>query len=288
MTKTNRGLGRLHIPDSRDERFLLRNVLPKAEPRLTHRYWWPSGWWGDQGYTPQCVAYAWMHWLEDGPITHAPRGIGEGPVLDPRLVYREAQRVDQWPGESYDGTSVRAGAKVLQQRGLIGSYRWGWTLADLIDSVLQLGPTVVGTWWYSEMWNTDAEGFLHVSGSRVGGHAYLVNGVNVRRGVLRLKNSWGRGWGENGAAWIGFEDMERLIHEHGEVCIADENQPREEEMAKKIPNNEKAGEMTYEIQRQPNARIERDRAIREGKEKVELPEAEVTTVEIDTPEEGGK
>ena len=58
-------------------------------------------------------------------------------------------------------------------------------------------------------------------------------------------------------------------------------------MAKKKPDNAKAGPMTYEIQRQPNATIERDRAAREGKDTVEMPEAEVTTVEIDTTK-GGK
>lgn len=36
---------------------------------------------------------------------------------DARWLYHEAQKVDEWPGEDYDGTSVRAGLDVLRTRG---------------------------------------------------------------------------------------------------------------------------------------------------------------------------
>lgn len=214
------GMGRRPAEDPRDAAYPLSAALPRRAPGVRYRYWWDRGWWGDQGWRPWCVAYAWLHWLEDGPSTVAPRAPGVGPAADPSRVYYDAQRIDEWPGEAYDGTSVRAGAKVLQGLGFIREYRWGWTLEDLLGAVLQLGPVVVGTWWYAGMFNPDAEGRIRISGPAVGGHAYLINGVSVARGLFRLKNSWGRRWGNQGRAWISFADMERLIHEQGEVCIA--------------------------------------------------------------------
>lgn len=214
--------GRRIAKDERDTGFPLQALVPVTPPERTYRYWWDGGWNGDQGATPQCVAYAWLHFLEDGPFTRAPRAPGAGPVVQPRTVYDSAQLVDEWEGQNYDGTSVRAGAKVLQSLGYISEYRWGWTLADLIDAVLNVGPVVVGTWWYTDMETPTPEGFVRVEGFRVGGHAYVVNGVNTRRGVARIKNSWGTGWGLGGRAWIAFEGLERLIHEDGEVCLATE------------------------------------------------------------------
>lgn len=214
------GLGRNRTLDARDEAYPIRALLPKSVAGVNHRYWWDQGWWGDQDRYPHCVAYAWLHWMEDGPHTVAPRRPGQGPGADPVAVYREAQTIDEWPGEGYDGTSVRAGAKVLQRLGFIREYRWGWTLDDLVDAVLTLGPVVVGTWWYSGMFWPSSEGIIRVQGYRAGGHAYLINGLSLRTGMARVKNSWGRGWGRSGRAWIPLEDLERLIREDGEVCIA--------------------------------------------------------------------
>jgi hypothetical protein len=38
-------------------------------------------------------------------------------LYDARWLYHEAQKVDEWPGEDYEGTSVRAGLDVLRTRG---------------------------------------------------------------------------------------------------------------------------------------------------------------------------
>lgn len=210
------GLGRRHAPDQRDSRFPLSALLPDEPSKRTHRYWGASGWWGDQGNTSRCVAFAWLHWLEDGPVTQP----GPGPILDPNWLYKEAQRNDEFPGEDYDGTSVRAGAKVLQGRSLIKEYRWAFDLPTLIQTVLEVGPVVVGTNWYQGMFSPDRDGVVRISGSLAGGHAYVINGANTKTGVARGKNSWGRDWGRRGLFYIPFEDLERLIKENGEACLA--------------------------------------------------------------------
>ncbi|MEN3313212.1 MAG: hypothetical protein V7645_2541, partial [Actinomycetota bacterium] len=38
-------------------------------------------------------------------------------LYDGFWLYHEAQRIDEWPGEDYDGTSVRAGLDILRKRG---------------------------------------------------------------------------------------------------------------------------------------------------------------------------
>lgn len=224
MTDRSVRLGRRIATDPRDEGFLLRSVLPAEPPDRSYRYWWPAGWWGNQGSTPRCVAYAWLHWAEDGPVTHAPRSPGADPLARPEWVYDRAQQLDEWPGDSYDGTSVRAGAKALQELDVISEYRWAWTGEEAVRAILELGPVVVGSWWWSGMWQPDADGFVSVSGSREGGHAWVANGVNTDRGIVRCKNSWGRGWGRRGYFYLRLADFARLIEDQGEACLATEKE----------------------------------------------------------------
>jgi C1A family cysteine protease len=77
------------------------------------------------------------------------------------------------------------------------------------------------------MMNVDTKGYMHVSGQVVGGHAYLIKGVNMdsycsdgTRGAFRVLNSWSQGWGVNGCASISFADMTKLMNEYGEACTA--------------------------------------------------------------------
>lgn len=214
------GLGRIASPDERDRAYPIR-ALFKAPVTRTFRYWAQNGSWLNQGNTSTCVGHAWAHYTNDSPIAHPD-------LINPYAIYREAAQIDQWPGNDNGdlnfGTSVRAGAQALQTRGIIAEYRWAWDVETVVDALLTKGPVVMGTNWYTDMFETDAKGFLHVSGSVEGGHAYVLNGVNRKRGILRIKNSWGRSWGwgsgeRRGFAFISIEEMDRLIKENGEACL---------------------------------------------------------------------
>lgn len=218
-------LGRRFAPDPRDRDYPLRQAVPR---NLTgRRYWWDSGAWLDQGFTGTCVGHGWAHWVEDSPIT--PEG-----TIDPYGIYRDACLIDEWT-ENDDqgldwGTSVRAGAKVLVSRGVCSGYLWAFDLQTLIDAVLSKGPVVVGTNWYDSMFEPrsakDAAGntrqmlLIDADAQVVGGHCYVLNGVDTEARVFRVKNSWGRNWGANGRASIRFGAMERLLLEDGEGCMA--------------------------------------------------------------------
>jgi len=213
-------LGRIIKIDERDNKYLIKSLLPKKTPNIKYKYWWTNGWWGNQGNTPQCVAYSWTHWLAAGPITQKSSRKGGKFPIDPNYLYNEAQKIDAWVGEDYDGTSVRAGAKILKLNGFINSYSWAWDIDTLISTLLTTGPVVVGTWWYNDMFYPNKKGIIKVNGNKLGGHAYLLDGINTDKQLIRIKNSWGREWGHNGFAYISFDDMNTLIQEQGEICLA--------------------------------------------------------------------
>ena len=215
-------LGRVYIEDKRDLNYLIKNnqrtlqqisTPPKV---LTQRYWDANGWWGDQGNTPQCVGYSWSHWLEDGPVQQS----GIPPIIKPFDIYKNAQKLDEWYGENYDGTSVRGAVKYLKNIGKVKSYYWAFDVQTLSETILKLGPVVVGTNWYNGMFYPNKTGLIKIGGQMVGGHAYLINGVDTKTKQFRIKNSWGKSWGKGGHAFISFNDMSRLIKENGEICLA--------------------------------------------------------------------
>lgn len=209
-------LGRLYAPDPHDANYPMRALLLPAPSQRTYRYWYDGGAWLDQGNQPACVGFGWTHWWEDGPATHPGRSTNS----DALELYHEAQELDEWPGHDYEGTSVRGGAKAMQARGRVGAYHWAVEMQDIIDALLEVGPVVVGTNWYEGMMTPDPYGMIHVNGDVLGGHCYVLNGVNTKSGLVRVKNSWGREWGIGGHAFMTIEEMSQLLAQEGEACLA--------------------------------------------------------------------
>jgi hypothetical protein len=217
MTDRPYGLGRLYKPDPRDHGYLLSR--PEAPSRRIASYWSAPGPVLDQGDTPMCVAYATDKWLTAAPVINK--------LLDPVTLYREAQANDEWPDNPpYDGTSVRGAMKALKIRGLVSSYQWAFDVETVVHHLLETGPMVFGTDWYASMFDPDSAGYLHVAGKLEGGHSYLGIGVNAERrnpdgthGAVRILNSWGPHWGQNGRAWISLDDMAELLANDGEAAM---------------------------------------------------------------------
>lgn len=62
----NKGLGRLYQPDERDNKFLLRKMVPdKARPKSKQ---WACNWAGDQKKQPWCVGFSWHALLRSKPV----------------------------------------------------------------------------------------------------------------------------------------------------------------------------------------------------------------------------
>lgn len=203
-----RAFGRHINFDERSRAFPIRGVVPENQVNRT----WVCGVNLDQGPSSSCVGHAWAHEAATAPIANE---------VDSALayqIYNRAQQLDAWAGEDYDGTSVIAGAKVVRELGYVDEYRWAFGLEDMILAVGHAGPVVVGTNWYSGMFEP-VKGFVRPTGGSAGGHAYLVRGVNMKRGFFKIHNSWGKSWGRGGTAYISFEDMDKLLGEWGEVCV---------------------------------------------------------------------
>ena len=205
------GFGRIHQPDPRDHQYLLE---PLATTR-TSRFWRANTIHLDQGQTPRCTAYAWMHFYCDSPKPHSK------PYEVCVMFYNAEQKIDGMP-MPHDGSSVRAGAKVLKADGHCTSYRWAFTLHGVVNCLLEQGPVIVGTNWYDSMFQVGPDGFVKITAgaSIAGGHAYKLDGVNTVKKYVRIKNSWGTSWGQGGFAKLSFAALERLIGEDGEACKA--------------------------------------------------------------------
>lgn len=212
------GGGRLAAKDPRDEKYLLPKRAAQDSTR-TYRHWFvPPAL--DQGRTSQCVGYSTHMLLRAGPILNS-QGIPA-----PKEIYDEAQKIDEWPGTSYEGTSVRAGVKFLASKGYIASYYWAFSAAPLVSHLLNVGPAVIGINYYSGMFNPDKFGFIQPTGTIEGGHAILVSGVNLKEqtpagdiGSVTMVNSWSPKWGINGRCKLSIKDLDRLIKEDGEAAV---------------------------------------------------------------------
>ncbi len=205
--------------DERSKGYPIRAVLSSTTPRS---YTWPCTTWLDQGSEGACVGFSFAHELLAAPAVV--RGVDK--KFAKEKIYWEAQKIDPWDGGSYpgaspyyEGTSVLAGVKAVQELGYIEEYRWAFGLEDLILAVGHSGPVVLGINWYEGMFDMMPCGFVHVTGSVAGGHAILCQGVNVSEEYFTLHNSWGTSWGDGGNAKITWKEMDQLLKEDGEACV---------------------------------------------------------------------
>lgn len=203
------GMGCLFQEDPRDEDYVYSSPRRLAEPPRTYRYWWTSGWHGDQGATPRCVGFGWAHLLYASPTNQ---------YLNPNGLYKMAQKFDPWAAQQHDGTTVRAAAEVLKDLGVITGYQWVRAKQDLIYHLLYVGPVVIGVDWKKGMMNLDADGFIHPFGPSVGGHCVIIKGINVVKDWITIKNSWGTNWCNGGYATMYLTEFWQYLS-GGEICL---------------------------------------------------------------------
>lgn len=223
-------LGTLNYPVS--------EILPPAA-QTPRSYTWDIDYTLDQANEGRCVEFGICAELLARPVLVPYADVVD--ILANRKIYWQAQREDEWEGGSYpgaapvyEGTSVNAGMKVAKDLGFYSEYRWAFTLQDFVAAVGYHGPGVIGVDFYNDMFTPDADGFMHVSGSVVGGHCMLVRAVHVvkldrhyavtwknvdlAKSYVLIHNSWGLTWGDAGDAKIALVDLMKLWP-GGEFCI---------------------------------------------------------------------
>jgi hypothetical protein len=204
------GLGRKRSPlDIRD--YKLAAYIPPTLGDLSGEMRWPfnSGPL-DQGDKPWCVGFAVATWGICAPVedlfTNA----------DGKDFYDQCKIVD---GDNEEGSTIRSGATVLLQRGLIDAYAFAHTVDEITWWLLNKGPVIVGTVWTEGMFMPDWKNIIYPKGEMLGGHCYLLN-QKTKDGYYHIQNSWDCNWGINGGALISIADFEILFRYDGEAMAA--------------------------------------------------------------------
>lgn len=232
----NKGLGlRADFKEPADDNFrfmLTREEEPAQIVTTRHAYFDHIL---DQGYTGTCVGHSLKYLYAMGPIIEI--DIHEDPSAFG--LYQMMCPLDPWPendnGDLMFGTSMNAAAKVARAMGRITRWEHSESVDDLIkfiagrraDGSRLGGPALVGIPWYTGMYDTDAEGFLHATGHIDGYHAIALPHYNVERDFFWFPNSWGYFFGpwdkernrQTGYGRIPGDTMRKFFNEGGEAIL---------------------------------------------------------------------
>jgi hypothetical protein len=214
-------LGRLPPSDYEHvEKYPLRAIMPRTVETVERTLALPTQYRDnyDQGREGACVGFS-CSWAMS--------------ILNRRFyaaqwLYEEARRRDEWPGEAYDGTSVRAGLDVLRETGHrriyrgqtrdtnyadgIEAFRWAQSVDEVRGAIAAGSPVVLGVDWFSAFNHPERRGreywMPEPSGRVVGGHAICCYGASDRRQAVRLVNTWGFAYP---LVWVPYMLLERLL-----------------------------------------------------------------------------
>lgn len=173
----------------------------------------------------------------------AGRDLLPGLLASPRMLYEMARRYDDWPGESYEGTTLRAAMKGWHRHGVCSEKLWPYRIggapghltpvrarnarrrplgtysrvADDDVSHLQAAvveaDAVLASAWVHAGWENKRlrKGSRTLDIARIrpesramGLHAFAVVGY-CPEGFI-IQNSWGEAWGSRGLAILSYED----------------------------------------------------------------------------------
>lgn len=171
--------------------------------------------WLDQGQEGACTGFGAEHVRALSPYRQrVSNSSAQG-------MYVRAKFWDEWPGEDYEGSSVNGAMKAEREAGFIKAWKWCYSLDELDHALAFHGAVEMGSWWWSGMWSPDSDGILHMTGSKVGGHAFAVSGYRTHPKFgkqYHMDNSWGPDWGVEGGAWLSAFDMQQLLSDDGEIA----------------------------------------------------------------------
>lgn len=177
----------------------------------------------DQGQLGSCTANAALGCLVTEPFAKPGVTYTESDAV---ALYIAETKLDdgQIPG-SYPpddtGSTGPWSMIALEQEGKISSYHHTRDLHSTLR-LLNHGPISMGVTWYDSMFNVvdkdDVKMIVVDEHSAVaGGHQVCVIGNDVEHQRVLIRNSWGTAWGDQGHAWLSWNDLDLLLHEGGDV-----------------------------------------------------------------------
>lgn len=153
-------------------------------------------------------------------------------------LYKQAQLVDAFPDTPPgEGTTLNAGGRILKtqghrrvQNGKVGpallehgisAYRWAVNHNEIRAAIFAGLAVAIGINWYNAFWAPymmDGDRWVDIpAGNKVsGGHCVCLYRMSDKRQAFSLMNSWGASYPP---VWLGYETMDRLLHEDGEAMV---------------------------------------------------------------------
>lgn len=173
----------------------------------------------DQGDLGSCTGNAMAGAAMTGPLFKVGRLLDEAAAV---TLYEAATRLDKVPGHyppEDTGSSGLAVAKAAQRSGLISAYHHAFGLSAALYA-LSKGPVIIGISWYAGFDTpVGSAAQLVISGPSRGGHEVVLDGIDVKAGMVKGTNSWGIGWGNRGRFVMSFGAFGRLLAESGDVVV---------------------------------------------------------------------
>lgn len=177
----------------------------------------------NQGQLGSCTGNASAQSLMTGPLYRSNWNATEARAV---AIYKLATQLDGVPGvypPTDTGSTGVGAAKACQQKKYITSYQHVFGI-DHAKLSIAITPFIVGTEWFDGMFNPDANGTVHPTGSVAGGHEYLCLGYDGSN-VWTFLNSWGTwGIGLKGIATTGLfhmstADFAMLLANQGDITV---------------------------------------------------------------------
>jgi len=225
-------------PDPRDKKLrtgwdLFSFIRPTIGVGFTD--WKP--WMGnirDQGPDGACTGFATVAAIE--ALMYHNRGIVVD--LSEEMAYNYAKEYDEWPGNSYEGSSLRGCLKGVYKHGVCGESMWPYNpmkiskpninfmkdafryrikaykslsfgpLGNKIDPyeiarALKRSPVIIAMLLPSTFNTVDKTGIVAASAPQGEmGHAMCITGYNPETELFQIRNSWGESWGSKGYCYM--------------------------------------------------------------------------------------
>ena len=187
----------------------------------------------DQGQEGACTGFGLA--AVANHLLKTRRNSADLPPVSERMLYEMAKRNDEWPGETYSGSSARGAMKGWHKYGVCSASHWPYCfgkedrnlsserLADALNcplgayfrvnhkdlvamhSAISETNILYATSLVHKGWSDiKSNGMIRYNPETEGGHAFAIVGYD--RDGFWIQNSWGKSWGRHGFAHVTYYD----------------------------------------------------------------------------------
>lgn len=135
-------------------------------------------------------------------------------------IYKLARQIERTYPQDV-GATTRGSLKAAQQLGLIKNYYFARSLDEIEFYIRSRGPVVFASDWYYDMFKPGKGFYLSPTGQNMGGHQYILYGVDARDRKARVwyvESSWDVTWADNGTARMDDSVAQYLYQSRGECA----------------------------------------------------------------------